>query len=181
MLNKILTYNGTVAFTPYHASSSGITNSSSEVWGGNYPYLTNVTSAYDPSPANRNQQASFSVDFVRKKLEAFLKISLSADPSEWFADCTVNDGGYVLSIRVPDSSGIPHTVTGRQIREKVLNYGIRSHAFTVTVSGGQFIFTTNGYGHGVGMSQTGANAYALNDGWTYSQILSHYYPGASLK
>ena len=43
------------------------------------------------------------------------------------------------------------------------------------------VFTTNGYGHGVGMSQTGANAYAQNDGWTYRQILSHYYPGTTLQ
>ena len=86
-----------------------------------------------------------------------------------------------MQVRIPDASGKIHTVTGRQIRENILGYAIRSHAFTVTVSGDNLIFTTNGYGHGVGMSQTGANAYAVNEGWTYAQILSHYYPGTTLK
>lgn len=180
VLDKLLYYNGSVAFTPYHASSAGITNSSSEIWGGSYPYLTNVTSAYDPSAAYKNQQVTLSASTVQAKLESYLKITLPSDPASWFADYTTNSGGYVTRIQIPDSSGNTHTVTGRQVRENILGYAIRSHAFTVTVSEDALIFTTNGYGHGVGMSQTGANAYAVNDGWTYSQILSHYYPGTVL-
>lgn len=181
VLDELLYYNGSVAFTPYHASSAGTTNSSAETWGGSYPYLTNVTSAYDPSSAYRNLQTPVSVSTVRIKVESYLKITLPDDPALWFADCTVNGGGYVMQVRIPDASGKIHTVTGRQIRENILGYAIRSHAFTVTVSGDNLIFTTNGYGHGVGMSQTGANAYAANEGWTYAQILSHYYPGTTLK
>ncbi len=180
VLDELLYYNGSVAFTPYHASSAGTTNSSAETWGGSYPYLTNVTSAYDPSSAYRNLQTPVSVSTVRIKVESYLKITLPDDPALWFADCTVNGGGYVMQVRIPDASGKIHTVTGRQIRENILGYAIRSHAFTVTVSGDNLIFTTNGYGHGVGMSQTGANAYAANEGWTYAQILSHYYPGTTL-
>ena len=180
VLDELLYYNGSVAFTPYHASSAGTTNSSAETWGGSYPYLTNVTSAYDPSSAYRNLQTPVSVSSVRIKVESYLKITLPDDPALWFADCTVNGGGYVMQVRIPDASGKIHTVTGRQIRENILGYAIRSHAFTVTVSGDNLIFTTNGYGHGVGMSQTGANAYAANEGWTYAQILSHYYPGTTL-
>ena len=181
VLDELLYYNGSVAFTPYHASSAGTTNSSAETWGGSYPYLTNVTSAYDPSSAYRNLQTPVSVSTVRIKVESYLKITLPDDPALWFANCTVNGGGYVMQVRIPDASGKIHTVTGRQIRENILGYAIRSHAFTVTVSGDNLIFTTNGYGHGVGMSQTGANAYAANEGWTYAQILSHYYPGTTLK
>lgn len=181
VLDELLYYNGSVAFTPYHASSAGTTNSSAETWGGSYPYLTNVTSAYDPSSAYRNLQTPVSVSTVRIKVESYLKITLPDDPALWFADCTVNGGGYVMQVRIPDASGKIHTVTGRQIRENILGYAIRSHAFIVTVSGDNLIFTTNGYGHGVGMSQTGANAYAANEGWTYAQILSHYYPGTTLK
>ena len=181
VLDELLYYNGSVAFTPYHASSAGTTNSSAETWGGSYPYLTNVTSAYDPSSAYRNLQTPVSVSTVRIKVESYLKITLPDDPALWFADCTVNGGGYVMQVRIPDASGKIHTVTGRQIRENILGYAIRSHAFTVAVNGDNLIFTTNGYGHGVGMSQTGANAYAANEGWTYAQILSHYYPGTTLK
>ena len=60
-----------------------------------------------------------------------------------------------------------------------MNYAIRSHAFTASYSDGTFTFVTNGYGHGVGLSQAGANGYALN-GWTYLEILSHFYPGTSV-
>ena len=180
VLDKLLYYNGSVAFTPYHASSAGITNSSSEIWGGSYPYLTNVTSAYDPSAAYKNQQVTLAASTVKTKLEDYLKVTLPDDPATWFTDYTANSGGYVTRVQIPDSNGNVHAVTGRQIRENILGYAIRSHAFTVTVSGDSLIFTTNGYGHGVGMSQTGANAYALNDGWTYSQILFHYYPGTTL-
>ena len=73
-----------------------------------------------------------------------------------------------------------YSTTGRKLRENILNYAIKSHAFTFTCDGSNFIFTTNGYGHGVGMSQTGANGYAANEGWTYKQILAHYYPGTSV-
>ena len=62
----------------------------------------------------------------------------------------------------------------------VLAYGIRSHAFTVSWNGEAFVFVTNGYGHGVGMSQTGAEGYA-QDGWGYQQILNHYYPGTTVR
>lgn len=180
VLNELLYYNGSIAFTPYHASSSGVTNSSAEIWGGGYPYLTNVTSAYDPSSSYKNVQTSIAISTVREKVEAYLNITLPDDPATWFADYTANSGGYVTQVMIPDSSGGTHRVTGRQVRENILGYAIRSHAFTVTVSGDNLIFTTNGYGHGVGMSQTGANAYAVNDGWTYKQILSHYYPGTYL-
>ena len=180
VLDQVLTYNGKVAFTPYHASSAGTTNSSAEVWGGSYPYLIAVTSAYDPASSCRDLQTSLPAATVKEKVEAYLKITLPEDPSLWFDDYTANTAGYVSQVRIPDAKGVVHTVTGRQVRENILGYAIRSHAFTVTVSGDNLIFTTNGYGHGVGMSQTGANAYAANEGWTCAQILSHYYPGTTL-
>ncbi|MDO5602570.1 MAG: stage II sporulation protein D, partial [Oscillospiraceae bacterium] len=57
--------------------------------------------------------------------------------------------------------------------------GLRSCDFTIEYGDGRFIITTKGYGHGVGMSQTGANLMALT-GKTYQEILAHYYPGAVL-
>lgn len=181
VLGQALYYNGKVAFTPYHASSTGYTNPSSEVWSGSYPYLTRVSSAYDPASYCKNQKVTMAASTVKVKVENYLHITLGDDPNAWFSDFITNDGGYVTRFTVTDSSGGKHSLTGRQMRENVLGYAIRSHAFTIAVSGDQITFTTNGYGHGVGMSQTGANAYAVNDGWTYQQILSHYYPGTTLQ
>ncbi|MGI5894930.1 MAG: SpoIID/LytB domain-containing protein [Candidatus Merdivicinus sp.] len=177
---QALYYGGSIAFTPYHASSSGYTNPSSQVWGGSYPYLCRVESKYDPSSAYRNLQVTYSAATLKSLLETYLGVSMSDDPNTWFSNITCNDSGYVSSLTITDAAGSQHSVTGRQMRENILSYGIRSHAFSIDISGDQIIFTTNGYGHGVGMSQTGANAYARNDGWSYKQILSHYYPGTTL-
>jgi stage II sporulation protein D len=63
-----------------------------------------------------------------------------------------------------------------------MNYSIRSTSFSVSYDAGSdtFTFTTNGYGHGVGMPQYGAQYYALYGGYTYDQILTHYYSGTEV-
>ena len=58
--------------------------------------------------------------------------------------------------------------------------GLRSAAFDIDCDGEEFTFTTDGYGHGVGMSQTGADLYASEEGWDYVDILTHYYPGTQV-
>ena len=181
VIGQAVYYNGSVAFTPYHASSAGYTNASAEVWGGSYSYLTNVSSAYDPSSGYKNITATVPVTTVKNGLESFLGITLDENnPQGWMKIAAVNQGGYVTKLTVTDANGQTYSTTGRKLRENILNYALKSHAFTFTCDGNNFIFTTNGYGHGVGMSQTGANGYAVNEGWTYKQILSHYYPGTSV-
>ncbi len=181
VIGQAVYYNGSVAFTPYHASSAGYTNASAEVWGGSYSYLTNVSSAYDPSSGYKNITATVPVTTVKNGLESFLGITLDENnPQGWMKIAAVNQGGYVTKLTVTDANGQTYSTTGRKLRENILNYALKSHAFTLTCDGNNFIFTTNGYGHGVGMSQTGANGYAVNEGWTYKQILSHYYPGTSV-
>ena len=66
------------------------------------------------------------------------------------------------------------------IREQLLNFGLKSTCFEVKYRSGKFVFTTYGYGHGVGMSQFGANGMAA-EGYTYKEILEHYYPGTTIK
>ena len=181
VIGQAVYYNGSIAFTPYHASSAGYTNSSAEVWGGSYSYLTNVSSPYDPSSGYKNQTATVPVSTVKSSLEGFLGITLDENnPEGWMKISAVNQGGYVTGLTITDANGQTYSTTGRKLRENILNYAIKSHAFTFTCDGSNFIFTTNGYGHGVGMSQTGANGYAVNEGWTYKQILAHYYPGTSV-
>ncbi|MDD2756902.1 MAG: SpoIID/LytB domain-containing protein, partial [Methanothrix sp.] len=68
------------------------------------------------------------------------------------------------------------TMSGRRLRE-ILE--LRSSWFSVQQTSSELVFTVKGYGHGVGMSQYGADGYAQR-GWSYQQILSHYYQGASL-
>ena len=182
VLGQALYSGGSIAFTPYHASSAGYTNPASEVWSGSFSYLTRVVSAYDPSAANTNVRAVFSASHLQTRLESFLGITLDSEhPENWLTIDQVSQSGYVLAMTVTDANGGTHALTGRQLRENILSYGLRSHAFSFTVENGSFVFVTNGYGHGVGMSQTGAQGYATQEGWSYRQILSHYYPGTTLK
>ena len=182
--NQILTYNGSVAFTPYFASAAFGTNSSQEVWGGARPYLINVDSPYDKDFASNWQSTRvYYKSEVAARAQERLGVDLYAysdDPSTWFGDIVQNSSGYVTSIRVGTA-----TTTGRQLRESVLNNvngkTLRSAAFDVVYDPGTeaFTFTVWGYGHGCGMSQMGAWGYAAN-GWGYADILAHYYPGTTL-
>ena len=74
-------------------------------------------------------------------------------------------------------------ITGRNVRESLLDFKLRSTCFEVEYNSRkeQFEFTTRGYGHGVGMSQWGANYLAEHDGYTYKEILKHYYTGITIK
>lgn len=182
--NQILTYNGSVAFTPYFASAAFGTNSSQEVWGGARPYLINVDSPYDKDFASNWQSTRvYYKSEVAARAQERLGVDLYAysdDPSTWFGDIVKNSSGYVTSIRVGTA-----TTTGRQLRENVLNNvngkTLRSAAFDVVYDPGTeaFTFTVWGYGHGCGMSQMGAWGCAAN-GWGYADILAHYYPGTTL-
>ena len=64
------------------------------------------------------------------------------------------------------------TVSGAQARQI---FSLRSASFDVSLSGDTFTFSVTGFGHGVGMSQYGAVGFALEEGWSYAQILTHYY------
>lgn len=182
--NQILTYNGSVAFTPYFASAAFGTNSSQEVWGGARPYLVNVDSPYDKDYASNWQNTRvYYASEVAARAQERLGVDLYAynsDPNTWFGDIVKNSSGYVTSMRLGTA-----TISGRDLRENVLNNvngkTLRSAAFDIVYDAGAdaFSITTYGYGHGCGMSQMGAWGYAAN-GWGYVDILAHYYPGTTL-
>ena len=98
-----------------------------------------------------------------------------SDPDEWFEDEEYINGRYVDSIRVCGKR-----LSGREVREELMEFALPSAAFEVEYDDGEFIFTTYGYGHGVGMSQQGADYFAQR-GWDYEEILTHYYTGVTLK
>ncbi len=167
---KLVYYNGSVAQTVYHASSGGHTQSAAYVWGSSVPYLVGVESKYDNSLVT----TTYTLAQMKSKL-ASCGITPSGDPSGWFSIVNYTDGYYVNAINI---CGVQKT--GRYVRETLLGYGIRSPKFSVTYSNETFTFITNGYGHGVGMSQIGAKGYAKNEGMSYVQILQHYYKGCTV-
>ena len=161
-----LSYNGSYIEAVYHSTSNGKTEDSINVWGNFFPYLVSVDSPYDNSNPSFLKTSSFSYSDISSKLGVIVT-------SE--TDFIINgktSGNRVTSITVGEV-----TFSGVQFRNKL---GLRSADFDIEKSDEGVVITTRGYGHGVGMSQYGANGMA-KAGSSYRDILFHYYPGVSLK
>ncbi len=142
----------------FFASSGGKTENSEDVWGGSRPYLKSVESPGDVlSPDHKSTVKISADDFSRILGGSFPPV---------ISDITRTAGGSVSTIKINEK-----TFKGTEIRKM---FGLKSANFTVSTSSDLMTFTVLGYGHGVGMSQVGANFMAKN-GKNYTEILSHYY------
>ncbi len=170
-MEYVVTYNSAPALTVYHAVSCGKTESSKNAWAGEIPYLVTVESPWDLTYEHFESKVTVSKEETLKILNnsgAGLNGNL---PEEWFEGAVLTDAGYIKSIKIGAA-----TFSGERLRSL---FKLKSSAFTVEYKKGEFIFTVKGYGHGVGMSQIGANEMAKN-GSSFEEILSHYYPGTAL-
>lgn len=182
VLGQAVYYNGQYANCTYFSISCGVTTTAQSVWGTTqYPYLVSVDSSieegysYSWSPFSKDY--TYTPEQMAERMNSALGTRLDPandDPATWLEITSRTDGKYVGTVRVGNT-----TTTGRKIRESIL--GLRSHAFDISYDADSRLFTvtTYGYGHGVGMSQTGSMLYA-RQGWTYVQILNHYYPGTTV-
>ncbi|MBQ8623780.1 MAG: SpoIID/LytB domain-containing protein [Oscillospiraceae bacterium] len=172
-------YDNEYIMSCFSASTGGYSASSENVWGGYRAYLRSVKNDYDYLDSkNYGRVTTYTLDEVKSKIESKTDIDLSGDPSQWIQILSHADNIYVdqLSIDGHTSahvSGKERRLTGYVFRTYIL--GIRSTCFSVSYDNGVFTFVTYGYGHGVGMSQTGADLYATYGGYTFDQILHHYY------
>ena len=166
-------YQGEPIQAVFFSSAPGYTVDAVEVWGSSVDYLKSVASPEGEEVPNYHSQAVFTADQVREAvLAAYPGADLSGDPSGWFGAPTTNEGGTVSSMLV---GGI--TLTGGQVRNL---FDLRSACFTVGWDGSSFTFSVTGYGHGVGMSQYGANAMA-QAGSSFEEILTWYYTGTQVE
>lgn len=166
---QYLVYDGEIIKPAYHAMSPGRTNSALDVWGSDIGYLQSVTSDGD----SLSPKLVSTYDFTEKELSALLsKASGEKIDRVEIGQVDVNSGGYVKSINI---SGI--SFTGEEIRNAL---SLRSGAFKVSHDGDIYKFNCTGYGHGVGLSQNGAQ-FMAKEGSTYTEILRHYYTGVEIK
>ncbi len=186
VLGEAIYYNGEMIQSVFFASSCGYTNSAENVWGVNYPYLVSVDCPLDKTTdPNWGSTDSYSSDYIKNAVQNTLGITLTGDPSKWFKINSRLDNrehGWVMSISVGGmTKANGKTIDGRVIRETVLGYSLKSAAFELKYdkNSDKFVFTTYGHGHGVGMSQYGAKALAEN-GYSYKQILQHYFTGVEI-
>ena len=168
----LLEYDGEPIIAAFHAMSSGKTESAEAVWGKDVVYLRSVESPYDRDAPRFEDTLTVPAEEVFSTLTgAHAGLTAGGDASEWFGEPVRTDAGTVLQIAFGDG-----VFTGQEIRSL---FCLRSADFSVDYADGAFIFTTCGYGHAVGMSQYGADAMARR-GYTFREILAHYYPGAEL-
>lgn len=173
VIGEILVYEEEPIAAAFHSISSGKTESAQTVWGKEVPYLIAVDSSIDRSNDKCKTVSSFTEREVRSILESNCKkADLSGNMEHWIQIGSRSDSGTVLEAT---AGGVQ--VTGRDIRTW---FDLPSANFSIETSSDGLSFTTYGYGHGVGMSQYGANDMA-KEGKTYQQILAHYYPGTQLK
>ena len=169
----IVTYDGSVALTPYFAVSCGVTQKSSDEWGTDLPYLTNVKSEEDVVSEDYLKVRTFSVQEMYDRLmTGFAGFELDIEhPEEWFGGIEYNDAGYVSTVQVKNVK-----IQGRDFRRYM---ELASSCFMIFLEDDTFSVATKGYGHGVGMSQFGANRLS-QQGKTCSDILQYYFPGTKL-
>ena len=168
---EYLTYNAEPVMAVFHSMGGGRTENSADVWGESVPYLQSVESPGEEAANNYETTLTISFDEFRTKiLASFPNAALNSQ--EDVAAPSLTEGGHVASIMIGGVS-IPGT-TMRTI------FDLRSTKFSLSFQDNTVIFTVTGYGHGVGMSQYGANAMAKN-GSTYREILAHYYTDTTLE
>ncbi len=169
---EILIYNGEPITAVFHSTSAGKTENAEDVWGSAVPYLVSVESAGESdSPRYEEEKMLTPDEFKTKFSEKYKNAVFDANPENWITNISRSDAGGVKKLTV---AGVG--VNGSDMRSI---FGLNSTNFTVSYADGIIKIKTRGYGHGVGMSQYGARAMAL-DGKNYDEILKSYYTGVTL-
>ncbi len=161
----IITYDGEIILPAFFALCSGKTENSGDIWTENLPYLVSVSSEGDKLSPDLISKKTVS----RQEFEAFTETTLSEIPV-FSVECT--EAGAVKKLTVDGK-----TFDGDKVQEA---FSLRSNNFSLTYAEDKFTFTVSGYGHGVGMSQYGAD-FMARQGADYEEILKHYYTGIKLE
>ncbi len=162
--NEVLKYQGEYISALFFSSSNGYTENVEDYFESSpLPYLRSVDSHWDLTIDPKNtRQASFTKQELKEKFNC--------------QDLDFNIIAYKKSGRVATLSVGGKNYSGRQVREIL---GLSSSCFTIEYVNNNYVFTTKGSGHGVGMSQYGAQGMAL-EGADYKEILNHYYTGIEI-
>ncbi len=170
---EYLTYDGEYCLCAFSAICTGTTESAENVWGEKIPYLVSVKSSGDTlSPQYSSTNTFTKSQFISIMKDLGVSINSKANLEDIIGKAKASKAGTVLKIEINKKS-----LTGEQIRSA---FSLRSSAFKITATENEVTFKVSGYGHGVGMSQYGAD-YMARQGSTYDEILKHYYKGAEIK
>lgn len=171
---KIITYNNEVINAFFHSNSGGKTELASNVWigGKDFPYLQSVeTSGEDGYTQYSSEVIISKKDLVEKLKQEYPEIQINFEESENIKILDYTQSGRVKTIKFGNTE-----IAGTKVRSLV---GLKSTNFSINSEGDNVIFSVKGYGHGVGMSQTGADSMA-KAGSSYEEILKHFYTGVEI-
>ncbi|GMK38229.1 hypothetical protein PCCS19_12830 [Paenibacillus sp. CCS19] len=163
---EVLTYEGELIEAAFFSTSNGYTENVEDYWQLSLPYLKSVASPWDEEISPRYKQT---IEMKEKELYRRLGAKNDGKPPRILE---TTEGHRVKTVVIGGK-----TFTGREVREKL---DLPSSQFEWTISKGKAIITTYGLGHGIGLSQWGANGMA-KEGASASEILLHYYTGVKLE
>lgn len=171
----VLAEGGRLALTLFHANSGGMTESCENIWGGRLAYLSSVE---DPFSKNRPGDAWEKTLTAEEITAACEQFGIASGAVKEIEPVERSASGRIQKLKVATDSQI-FFLSGNSFRLIVGPGKIKGASFEVRQQKGQFVFNGNGYGHGAGMSQWGANAMA-KQGFDYRAILELYYPGTRI-
>jgi stage II sporulation protein D len=172
----VLLYDGQLALTYFHANSGGMTEEARRVWSADVPYLKAVRDDYSAKAPGCAWKLSLNIDKIRTALN---KKGLDVGQIEKVMPVDISPSGRVTKIKI-FHGGRESVLTGNDFRLKTDPTQVKSTLFTMTNEGDEIHLEVKGSGHGVGMSQWGAYIMA-REGFSYGDILRHYYYGIELR
>ena len=170
---EVILYDGAPILAVFFSSADGSTQGAGDVWLNDLPYLQKVSSPETEElvPNYYSVSTFTAAEFKSLFLAVKPDADLSGNPDGWIRDIVRNASDYVASV----------TVGGIKLRGNDLRtiLSLRSPSFTVAYKDGSFTFHVTGYGHGVGMSQYGANILA-KQGLSAEEIVQHYFSNTTV-
>lgn len=173
---KVITYEKKPIYAAFFSTSNGFTENSEEYFQTKNTYLRTVSSPWDQQAPHFRREKKMSVKALTQILEKKTGKKVTMPVSGGVATCAQvsrrTTGQRVATVKLGEK-----TFTGREVREALQ---LASSDFSCQRIDDQVLFTTKGYGHGVGMSQWGANLMA-EKGKKFRHIIYHYYQGVQIE
>lgn len=170
----IILYQNQVINALFHSNSGGTTEIPINVWGGsNYPYLQTVQTSGEDTYSQYKSEAEFTKDELVNKIKEIHKdFTIEFSQPECIKILEYTEGGRIKTIKFGNIE-----MSGVEVRTLL---GLKSANFNFVINEDKIKFEVTGYGHGVGMSQTGADALA-KEGKNYIEIITHFYKDVEVK
>lgn len=171
---KIITYNGSPIDAFFHSNSGGITETASNVWGGdNFPYLQSVQTSGEDGYTQYSSEVEFSQsEFIDKIKTKHPDFEIDFNDNSCVQILEYTESGRIRTIKFGNIQ-----IAGTEARTLL---GLKSTNFSFEIVDGKIKFKVLGYGHGVGMSQTGADSMA-KAGSSAEEIIKHFYSGVEIR